>query len=149
MPDLTAPMDFHFKPTELALWSGACVIFGWLIKSHFSSGTEARKQNFRSAMSNLRDQFSLVRDELLVDAHAQSLPRVREECSKIRNDIGRKTWEALNAATTTYSGLTKNDIENRDLTGKSASSGNVAPPNYPLGRTLLTDLLEQMIKLVE
>jgi len=62
-------MDFHFKPAELALWSSACVIFGWLIKSHFSSGKDMRKQNFRSAILGIRDQFNLVRDEFLVDAH--------------------------------------------------------------------------------
>jgi hypothetical protein len=142
-------MDFHFKPTELALWSCACVIFGWLIKSHFSSGSEARKQNFRSAIANLRDQFGLVRDEMLVDAHAQSLPRVREECSKIRNDVSRKRWESLNSVTTAYSGLTKNDIENRDLNVKGASSGTVPPPNYSLGRSRLVEILEEMIKLAE
>jgi hypothetical protein len=143
-------MDFHFKPTELALWSTACAVFGWLIKSHFSSGRDIRKQNFLAALSNLRDQFNLVRDEALVDAHAQSLPRIREECSKVRNDVGRRKWEALNVATTTYSGLTKNDIENRDLNAKLPPGSNQLPPaNYSLGRTRLTDLLNQMLKEVE
>jgi len=143
-------MDFHFKPTELALWSSACIIFGWLIKSHFSGGSEIRKQSFRSAISGLREQFTLVRDELLVDAHAQSLPRIREECSKIRNDLGRRKWEALNSTTSTYSGLTKNDIENRDLTIKSGANSNQIPPaNYSLGRSRLNDLLEQMLKQVD
>lgn len=143
-------MDFHFKPTELALWTAACIIFGWLIKSHFSSGRELRKLNFRSAISNLRDQFSLVRDESLVDAHAQSLPRVREECSKLREDLGRRRWDELNAAVTTYSGLTKNDIENRDLSLKPGAGSNHPPaPNYPLGRARISDLLSELIKLAE
>ena len=143
-------MDFHFKPTELLLWSIACGVFGWLIKSHFSSGRELRKQNFRSAISSIRDQFGLVRDELLVDAHAQSLPRIREECSKIRNDVSRRKWEALNLAMSTYSGLTKNDIENRDLARNPAPGANNAPPaNYPVGRARLTDLLAEMAKHAE
>ena len=143
-------MDFHFKPTELGLWSIACVIFGWLIKSHFSSGCEVRKQSFRSAISNLREQFNLVRDDLLVDAHAQSLPRIREECSKIRNHIGRRKWEQLNATSTTYSGLTKNDIENRDLTAPVPSGSSLAPPaNYSAGRTRLNELLGEMLKQVD
>jgi hypothetical protein len=145
--DLTVAIDFHFKPTELTLWSAACGVFGWLLKSHFSGGSDIRKQNFRSAMINLRDQLSLVRDELLVDAHAQSLPRIREECAKIRNDLGWRKWDALNAAMTEYSGLTKNDIENRDLTVKvGAGSNQRPPPNYALGRTRLNDLLTEMIK---
>jgi len=145
--DFSARMDFHFKPTELLLWSIACGVFGWLIKSHFSGGRELRKQNFRAAIASIRDQFGLVRDDLLVDAHAQSLPRVREECSKIRNDVGWRKWEALNIAMTTYSGLTKNDIENRDLAQKAAGGGNSAPPaNYSLGRARLNDLLAEMAK---
>jgi hypothetical protein len=143
-------MDFHFKAAELALWSVACVIFGWLIKSHFSSGCEIRKQNFRSALADIRERFNLVRDELLVDAHAQSLPRVREECGKIRNDVGRRKWDAINAAMTTYSGLTKNDIENRDLTLRMHPGSNQLPPaNYSLGRARLSDLLNEMLKHVE
>jgi hypothetical protein len=143
-------MDFHFKPTELALWTAACVVFGWLIKSHFSSGRELRKQGFRTAISNLRDQFALVRDESLVDAHAQSLPRIREECSKVRDDLGRRRWDELNAAVTTYSGLTRNDIENRDLTVKAGAGSNHPPtPNYPLGRSRINDLLSELIKLAE
>lgn len=143
-------MDFHFKATELALWSAACAIFGWLIKSHFSSGREIRKQNFLAAFSNLRNQFNLVRDEALVEAHAQSLPRIREECSKIRNDLGRRKWESLNIAMTNYSGLTKNDIENRDLNAKIMSGTDQLPPaNYSLGRSRLMDLLSQMLKEVE
>jgi hypothetical protein len=144
-------MDFHFKPTELLLWSIACGVFGWLIKSHFSGGSELRKQHFRAAIASIRDQFGLVRDDFLVDAHAQSLPRVREECSKIRNDVGRRKWEALNMAMTTYSGLTKNDIENRDLAHKAipGSANNVAPANYSLGRSRLSDLLAEMAKHAE
>jgi hypothetical protein len=143
-------MDFHFKPTELLLWSIACGVFGWLLKSHFSSGIELRKQNFRSAITSIRDQFGLVRDELLVDAHAQSLPRIREECSKIRNDVGRRRWDALNLAMTAYSGLTKNDIENRDLVHKPPPGSNhVPPPNYSLGRARLTELLSEMAKHAE
>jgi hypothetical protein len=137
-------MDFHFKPAELALWSTACVIFGWLIKSHFSSGREVRKQNFRAAICEIRDQFGLVRDELLVDAHARSLPRVREECSKIRNDLGPRKWDALNSAVTSYSGLTKNDIENRQFA--IAGSHQPPPPNYSLGRARLTELLNELIR---
>jgi hypothetical protein len=143
-------MDFHFKPTELLLWSIACGVFGWLLKSHFSSGRELRKQNFRSAIVSIRDQFGLVRDELLVDAHAQSLPRIREECSKIRNDVGWRRWEALNLAMTMYSGLTKNDIENRDLAHKAPPGLNHVPPaNYSLGRARLTELLSEMAKHAE
>jgi hypothetical protein len=143
-------MDFHFKPTELLLWSIACGVFGWLIKSHFSSGCELRKQNFRSAIASIREQFGLVRDEMLVDAHAQSLPRIREECSKIRNDVGRRKWEAINIVMTTYSGLTKNDIENRDMAHKAGSGSNNAPPaNYSLGRARLTELLAEMAKQAE
>jgi hypothetical protein len=143
-------MDFHFKPTELALWSSACGVFGWLIKSHFSSGGEIRKQNFRSAMSDIRDRFGLVRDDLLVDAHAQSLPRIREECAKVRNDIGRRRWDTLNAAMTTYSGLRKNDIENRDLNAKMKPGSEQTPPaNYSLGRARLSELLNEMIKHAE
>lgn len=126
------------------------MVFGWLIKSHFSSGRESRKQNFRAAISNLRDQFNLVRDELLVDAHAQSLPRIREECAKIRNDLGRRRWDALSAATSSYSGLTKNDIENRDLTVKVGAGSNYAPPaNYSLGRSRLYELLDEMLRQAE
>ena len=140
-------MDFHFKATELALWSTACVVFGWLFKSHFSSGCELRKQNFRSAIANLRDQLSLVRDEMLVDAHAQSLPQIREECAKVRNDMGRRKWDSLNAAMTTYSGLTKNEIENRDLSVKVPPGSNQLPPaNYSLGRARLSELLSEMLK---
>ncbi|HLH54876.1 MAG TPA: hypothetical protein VKY92_14800 [Verrucomicrobiae bacterium] len=143
-------MDFHFKPAELALWSAACIIFGWLIKSHFSSGRDLRLHNFRSAITNLREQFNLVRDDMLVDAHAQSLPRIREECSKIRNDISRRKWEQLTAATTSYSGLTKNDIENRDLAAKLARGSNDAPPaNYSIGRNRLNELLAEMIRQAE
>ena len=143
-------MDFHFRPTELALTSVACGVFGWLIKSHFSSGCDARKQSFRSAIGNLRDQLALVRDDLLVDAHAQSLPRIREECAKIRNDLGRKKWDALNAAMSTYSGLTKNDIENRDLAFKLPPGSNQRPPaNYSLGRSRLSELLSEMMKYAE
>ena len=143
-------MDFHFKPLELALWSVACAVFGWLIKSHFSSGQELRKQNFRSAISNIRDQFGMVRDESLVDAHAQSLPRMREECSKIREDIGRRRWDDLNSVVTTYSGLTKNDIENRDHNLALARGSNQAPPaNYSIGRARLNDLLNELIKFTE
>ena len=91
-----------------------------------------------------------MRDELLVDAHAQSLPRIREECSKIRNDVGRRQWEALNVAMTTYSGLTKNDIENRDLAHNSdPGRNNVPPANYSLGRARLTELLAEMTKCAE
>jgi hypothetical protein len=143
-------MDFHFKPMELALWSTACGVFGWLIKSHFSSGSEARKQNFRSAIANIREQFSLVRDDSLVDAHAQSLPQIREETAKIRNDIGRRKWDALNHCVSDYSGLTKNDIENRDPNRKANSSPDQLPPaNYPLGRARLCELLGEMLKFVE
>jgi hypothetical protein len=143
-------MDFHFKPTELALWSVACVVFGWLIKSHFSSGKELRLQNFRSAISDIRDRFSLVGDDLLVDAHAQSLPRIREECAKLRNDVGHRKWDALNSCMATYSGLRKNDIENRDLSVKMTSGSNQAPPpNYSLGRARLGELLNEMLKHAE
>lgn len=143
-------MDFHFKPTELALWTAACVVFGWLIKSHFSSGRELRKQGFRAAITSVRDQFSLVRDEFLVDAHAQSLPRIREECSKLRDAIARRRWDELNATVTTYSGLTKNDIENRDLAGNGRPGSTSAPPaNYSLGRTRIHELLSELIKLSE
>ncbi len=143
-------MDFHFRPAELALWSAACGVFGWLIKSHFSSGCDLRKQSFCSSISTIRDQFGLVRDELLVDAHAQSLPRIREACSKIRNDLGRRRWDDLNAATAAYSGLTKNDIENRDLNFKVTPGSNQLPPaNYSLGRARLTELLSEMIKHAE
>src|SRR5437762_2981555 len=124
-------MDFHFKPTELALWSIACGVFGWLIKSHFSSGADVRKQHFSSAISNLRDQFGLVRDDLLVDAHAQSLSRIREEAAKIKSDIGRRRWDALNSCVSSYSGLTKNDIENRDHKATLGPGTNAVPaPNY-------------------
>lgn len=144
------PIDFHFKPTELALWSTACGVFGWLIKSHYSSGTELRKQSFRSAIVSLRDQLGLVRDELLVEAHAQSLPRVREEAAKIRNDVGRRKWDCLNSCVSTYSGLSKNDIENRDLNQKLALATNQLPAaNYSLGRSRLSDLLNEMLKVVE
>jgi len=101
-------------------------------------------------MANLRDQLSLVRDDLLVDAHAQSLPRIREECAKIRNDLGRRKWDTLNAAMTAYSGLTKNDIENRDLSAKVPLEPNQRPPaNYSLGRTRLSELLSEMLKTAE
>ena len=139
-------MDFHFKPTELALWSTACGVFGWLIKSHFSSGCEVRKQNFRSAIAGVREQFSLVNDDLLVEAHAQSLPRIREESGRIRNDISRRKWDALNLCVSNYSGLTKNDIENRDV---SRLGPNLPPANYALGRSRLCDLLNDMLKQVE
>lgn len=143
-------MDFHFKPTELALWSVACGIFGWLIKSHFSSGSDTRKQNFRSAICSIRDQFNLVRDDLLVEAHAQSLPRVREASSKIRTDLGRRQWEDLNSCVSNYSGLRKNDIENRDLNLKLAGKGDELPPaNYSLGRSRLCELLNEMLKHAE
>lgn len=141
-------MDFHFKPTELALWTAACVVFGWLIKSHFSSGRELRKQGFRAAITSVRDQFSLVRDEFLVDAHAQSLPTIREECSKLRDAIARRRWDELNSTVTTYSGLTKNDIENRDLAG-NGRPGTSPGPNYSLGRTRIQGLLTELIKLSE
>jgi hypothetical protein len=99
---------------------------------------------------SIREQFGLVRDEMLVDAHAQSLPRIREECSKIRNDVGRRKWEAINIVMTTYSGLTKNDIENRDMAHKAGSGSNNAPPaNYSLGRARLTELLAEMAKQAE
>jgi hypothetical protein len=144
------PISFHFKPEELALWSTACGAFGWLLKSHFSRGTDIRKQNFRSAIANLRDQFGLVKDDMLVEAHAQSLPRIREESAKIRNDVGRRRWEALNGCVSNYSGLTKNDIENRDLNLKLASGSSQLPPaNYPLGRARLCELLDEMLKHVE
>lgn len=140
-------MDFHFKPTELALWSAACGALGWLIKSHFSSGIEMRKRNFHDAILDIRDRFILVRDDLLVDAHAQSLPRIREECAKIRNDVGHRKREALNACMTAYSGLTKNEIENRDLSLKTPpGSAQLPPPNYSLGRARLNDLLNEMLK---
>jgi hypothetical protein len=142
-------MDFHFKPTELALWSTACVVFGWLIKSHFSNGTDLRKQNFHAAIASIREQFNLVRDDLLVDAHAQSLPRVREECGKVRNDLGRRKWDALNLCVSNYSGLTKNDIENRDLNHKLPSPNQLPPANYALGRARLSELLNEMVKNVE
>jgi hypothetical protein len=144
------PIDFHFKPAELTLWSAACGVFGWLIKSHFSSGRDLRKQSFRSAMTNLRDQLNLVRDDLLVDAHAQSLPRIREECGKIRTDVGHRRWDALNAAMNTYSGLTRNDIENRDRSFKVLPGSDQLPPaNYALGRSRLSELLNEMIKQAE
>lgn len=147
---MTNDFNFHFKPAELALWSTACGVFGWLLKSHFSSGSDYRKQSFRSAIANLRDQFSLVKDEMLVEAHAQSLPRVREESAKIRNDLSRRKWEALNSCVSNYSGLTKNDIENRDLHTKVAVGGSHLPPaNYSVGRARLCELLEQMLKQVE
>ena len=143
-------MDFHFKPTELALWSTACGVFGWLLKSHFSSGRDLRKQSFHSAISDIRDRFGLVPNDLLVDAHAQSLPRIREECAKIRNDIGRRRWDALNGCVTIYSGLTKNDIENRDSSGKLPVDSNLLPPaNYSAGRARLGELLSEMLKHVE
>ena len=143
-------MDFHFKPAELALWSTACGVFGWLIKSHFSSGSDTRRQNFRSAIAGLRDQFGLVRDDLLVEAHAQSLPRIREESTRIRNDIGRRNWDGLNSCVSNYSGLTKNDIENRDLSRKLPSdAGQLPPANYALGRARLCELLNDMLKQVE
>lgn len=143
-------MDFHFKPMELALWSAACGVFGWLLKSHFSGGTELRKQNFRSAINNLRDQFGLVRDELLVEAHAQSLPRIREETARIRNDIGRRHWEELNACVSDYSGLTKNEIENRNLHAKLPPGADQLPPaNYSLGRARLCELLDKMLRHAE
>jgi hypothetical protein len=142
-------MDFHFKPAELALWSAACGVFGWLFKSHFSSGSHLRKQNFRSAIGSIRDQFGLVKDDLLVEAHAQSLPRIREESGRIRNDVGRRKWEALNLCVSNYSGLTKNDIENRDG-GLKPSGANQSPPaNYALGRVRLCELLDEMLKQVE
>ncbi len=141
------PIDFHFKPTELALWSAACGVFGWLIKSHFSSGRDLRKQNFRSAIANLRDQLSLVRDDLLVDAHAQSLPRIREECGKIRNDLSRRRWDSLNVAMNTYSGLGRNEIENRDRNFRAPAGTDQLPPaNYAVGRSRLSDLLNEMLK---
>lgn len=143
-------MDFHFKPLELALWSAACIVFGWLIKSHFSGGTQLRKQNFRAAISNLRDQFGLVRDELLVEAHAQSLPRIREETAKIRNDLGRRRWEGLNGCVSNYSGLTKNEIENRNLNGKLPPGADQLPQaNYSLGRARLCELLGEMLRHAE
>jgi hypothetical protein len=143
-------MDFHFKPAELALWSAACGVFGWLIKSHFSSGIELRKQNFRSAITSIRDQYNLVRDESLVDAHAQSLPRIREECSKIRSDVGRRRWDSLNSAMTTYSGLTKNEIENRDFSFKAPPGSNqAAPANYSAGRARLSELLNELLRYAE
>ena len=146
----TRVMDFHFRGTELALWSTACAVFGWLVKSHFSSGTDVRKQNFRAAIATIRDQFGLVRDEALVDAHAQSLPRIREECAKIRNDLGRRRWDELNEVVTAYSGLTKNDIENRKLAGKVLAGAQQAPePNYGLGRSRLDELLNELIKIAE
>ena len=141
-------MDFHFKPAELALWSGACGVFGWLIKSHFSSGCDIRKQNFRSAIASIREQFSLVKDDLLVEAHAQSLPRIREESGRIRNDLGRRQRDALNLCVSNYSGLTKNDIENRDASAKSAAN-QLPPANYALGRSRLCELLNEMLKQVE
>ncbi len=141
---------FHFQPAELALWSTACGVFGWLLKSHFSNGSDNRKHDFRSAIAGLRDQFGLVKDDLLVEAHAQSLPRIREVSGKIRNDIGRRKWEALNSCVSNYSGLTKNDIENRDLNLKLAGGGSELPPaNYPIGRGRLCDLLDEMLKQVE
>ena len=144
------PIDFHFKPAELALWSTACGVFGWLLKSHFSGGSDYRKQSFRSAIANLRDQFSLVKDEMLVEAHAQSLPRIREESAKIRNDLGRRKWEALNICVSNYSGLTKNDIENRDLHAQLASGPAHRPPaNYTIGRARLCELLDEMVKQAE
>lgn len=145
-------MDFHFKPTELALWSAACCVFGWLIKSHFSSGSDGRKENFRCAIKSIREQFSLVRDDLLVDAHAQSLPRIREESGRIRNDIGRRSWDSLNLCVSNYSGLTKNDIENRDPKLKSplgAGSDQLPPANYARGRARLCELLDEMLKQAE
>ena len=71
-------------------------MFGWLLKSHFSNGSDNRKHDFRAAIAGLRDQFGLVKGDLLVEAHAQSLPRIREVSAKIRNDIGRRKREALN-----------------------------------------------------
>jgi hypothetical protein len=122
-------------------------VFGWLIKSHFSSGSELRKPNFRSSISDIRDRFGLVRDESLVDAHAQSLSRIREECAKLRNDIGRRKWDALTAAMTAYSGLARNDIENRDLTRKLPPGSDPTPPaNFPVGRAKLSELLNEMLK---
>ena len=144
-----APMDFHFKAAELALWSTACGIFGWLVKSHFSSGSSARKHNFQCAITSIREQFGLVRDDLLVEAHAQSLPRIREESGKIRNDIGRRKWEALNLCVSNYSGLTRNDIENRNLNGKPLGANQLPPADYALGRARLCELLEEMLKHAE
>jgi hypothetical protein len=142
-------MDFHFKPAELALWSAACGVFGWLIKSHFSSGSDLRKQDFRSAIASIRDQFGLVKDDLLVEAHAQSLPRIREESGRIRNDLGRRKWEALNLCVSNYSGLTKNDIENRDASLRPSGANQSPPANYALGRVRLCELLDEMLKQVE
>jgi hypothetical protein len=148
-PDFKASMDFHFKPTELALWSTACVVFGWLIKSHFAGGSDARKQSFRSAIIGIRDQFGLVQDDLLVDAHAQSLSRIREESGRIRNDLGRRKWDVLNQCVSSYSGLTKNDIENRDVNRKPAVPNQPPPANYALGRARLCELLDEMLKQAE
>ncbi len=109
-----------------------------------ANATEARKRQFRAAISAVRDGFNTTSDEKLVGAHEASTTRVRDECAAFVNDLADEKRIGFQTSRDAYLSLTRDQIECRDWNKKVPLA--TPPARYHLGRARLRQLLGELIE---
>ena len=120
---------------------------------------ENRRLGFRAAISAMRETILASDNSHLVDAHRQSLPRVREECARVEDDIWCSNRSVFMAAKTEYCNLAGDDIECPDHSQKppppTDAFGNYSPgatlfwrppARYEMGRKRVRGILDRLIE---
>jgi hypothetical protein len=105
----------------------------------------------------VRDGFQSTSDHKLMEVHQESVPRVREECAKVWEDIAEVHRAEFQTARDTYICLSPADIESPDHSqrppGLADRFGSYKPsvfawkppPRYDIGRKRITELLDALI----
>jgi hypothetical protein len=150
-------------PVIIALCVTAVALLGWIVvpriahalsirrdreaREHSAaSAKDGRKRDFRAAIASVRDSFDqrTTSDDKLVQLHPVSVPRVRDECAAIFEDIADDQRAAFQASRDTYLSLTGGQIENRDWSKKVPPA--TPPARYTIGRARLQQLLDALIE---
>ena len=122
--------------------------------TYFSPASNARRQRrreFRNDMACLLDQFRAALATDLIKLHQESIPSVREKCTRIGEDIRRGWRKEFDDACVTYCALTAQQIENPNP--KHAAKymfTNERPEgklfDWELGRARICDCLKRLIR---
>lgn len=126
-----------------------CGWFGhlWTVRREQNS----RKRVFRDRVSCVISEIEAVTTDKLLATHWENLPKVREACAVVQEDISKRRRARFDRARKNYGGLKDEDVSylNPEAMAVIQFKSGTTPPNvsltdYERGRKRIVEALEEL-----